>query len=86
MYIIKQTIVNEAFQKTLVRAGNLHLLKSIWNLMLNFDCCFFSVEQADTSTFDLELGDIILTATDGLFDNLPERIILEELASIKART
>jgi protein phosphatase PTC7 len=40
------------------------------------------VEDAETSTINLEIGDIILTATDGLFDNVPDSIILQELAKI----
>jgi len=40
-------------------------------------------EDADTSTFNLEIGDIILAATDGLFDNMSDRSILHELAKLK---
>nr|XP_018667237.1 protein phosphatase PTC7 homolog [Ciona intestinalis] len=42
-----------------------------------------AAEDADTTSFDLELGDIILTATDGLFDNMPDHAILKELARLK---
>uniref|UniRef100_H2YPQ3 Protein phosphatase n=1 Tax=Ciona savignyi TaxID=51511 RepID=H2YPQ3_CIOSA len=42
-----------------------------------------AAEDADTASFDLELGDIILTATDGLFDNMPDHAILKELSTLK---
>ncbi|KAG9335384.1 hypothetical protein JZ751_005306 [Albula glossodonta] len=40
-------------------------------------------EAADRSSFDVQLGDIILTATDGLFDNMPDYMILQELKKLK---
>ncbi|KAF3849157.1 hypothetical protein F7725_015654 [Dissostichus mawsoni] len=43
-----------------------------------------SVTAADSSSFDVQLGDIILTATDGLFDNMPDYMILQELKKLKA--
>lgn len=43
----------------------------------------FSPEAADSSSFDVELGDIILTASDGLFDNMPDYMILQELKKLK---
>ncbi|XP_062870316.1 protein phosphatase PTC7 homolog [Trichomycterus rosablanca] len=42
-----------------------------------------SPEMADRSSFDVQLGDIILTATDGLFDNMPDYMILQELKKLK---
>lgn len=42
-----------------------------------------SPEAADSTSFDVQLGDIILTATDGLFDNLPDYMILKELNKLK---
>lgn len=44
-----------------------------------------SPEAADSSSFDVQLGDIILTATDGLFDNMPDYMILQELKKLKVR-
>jgi len=41
------------------------------------------VEDADETTINLEIGDIILTATDGLFDNVPDSLILQELAKLE---
>lgn len=31
----------------------------------------------------MQLGDIIVTATDGLFDNMPDHMILQELKELK---
>ncbi|XP_075886528.1 protein phosphatase PTC7 homolog [Nelusetta ayraudi] len=42
-----------------------------------------SPDAADSSSFDVQLGDIILTATDGLFDNMPDHMILQELKKLK---
>lgn len=42
-----------------------------------------SPEAADSSSFDVQLGDIILTASDGLFDNMPDYMILRELQKLK---
>jgi len=42
-----------------------------------------SPDAADSSSFDVQLGDIILTATDGLFDNMPDYMILHELKKLK---
>lgn len=44
-----------------------------------------SPDAADSSSFDVQLGDIILTATDGLFDNMPDYMILQELKKLKVR-
>lgn len=49
-------------------------------------CFSFSPEAADSSSFDVQLGDIILTATDGLFDNMPDYMILQELKKLKVHT
>ncbi|XP_078404865.1 protein phosphatase PTC7 homolog isoform X2 [Cetorhinus maximus] len=42
-----------------------------------------SPETAEGSTFNVEVGDIILTATDGLFDNMPDYMILQQLRQLK---
>ncbi|MEE6503934.1 hypothetical protein FKM82_005017 [Ascaphus truei] len=44
-----------------------------------------SPNAADSSSFDVQLGDIILTATDGLFDNMPDYMILQELKKLKVK-
>lgn len=55
------------------------------HLWLIFPCLSVSSspEAADSSSFDVQLGDIILTATDGLFDNMPDYMILQELKKLK---
>ncbi|XP_072033810.1 protein phosphatase PTC7 homolog [Amphiura filiformis] len=45
-----------------------------------------SPESASSSTFAVKEGDIILVATDGLFDNMSEEMILKEIAKIKDQT
>ncbi|XP_076312760.1 protein phosphatase PTC7 homolog isoform X2 [Tachypleus tridentatus] len=42
-----------------------------------------SPESAVTSSFQVQEGDLILVATDGLFDNLPENMILQELSKLR---
>lgn len=42
-----------------------------------------SPESADTSSLPIEEGDLILLATDGLFDNLPESIIVQQLSKLR---
>ncbi|XP_071445837.1 protein phosphatase PTC7 homolog [Hetaerina americana] len=40
-------------------------------------------EAADTSEFQVEDGDVILVATDGVFDNVPPSLLLVELAKVQ---
>ncbi|GCC20205.1 protein phosphatase PTC7 homolog [Chiloscyllium punctatum] len=42
-----------------------------------------SPEAAEGSMFNVEVGDIILTATDGLFDNMSDYMILQQLRKLK---
>lgn len=42
-----------------------------------------SPESANSASFSVEEGDLILLATDGLFDNLGEDIILEHVSQLK---
>lgn len=49
-------------------------------------CPCHSPDAADSTSFDVQLGDIILTATDGLFDNMPDYMILQELKKLKVRS
>lgn len=42
-----------------------------------------SPESADTSNFQVEDGDVILLATDGVFDNVPQHMLLTELKSLQ---
>lgn len=38
-------------------------------------------ESADRYEFSVEDGDVILLATDGVFDNIPDSILVEEIGS-----
>lgn len=40
---------------------------------------FIRPEAADTAEFVVEDGDVILVATDGVFDNVPESELISEL-------
>jgi len=41
-----------------------------------------SPEKSDMQQIELEPGDVILLATDGVFDNIPEKLIVETLSGI----
>uniref|UniRef100_A0A0N5AHL9 Protein phosphatase n=1 Tax=Syphacia muris TaxID=451379 RepID=A0A0N5AHL9_9BILA len=43
-----------------------------------------SPEKAEVNSLEIRRGDIIVLATDGLWDNVPEHIIVEQLSHIKA--
>jgi serine/threonine protein phosphatase PrpC len=43
----------------------------------------FSPEAAQTTSFGVQLGDIILVGTDGLFDNLSDDMILDQLQDLR---
>ena len=43
-------------------------------------------EDADLYEFTVENGDIIILATDGVFDNLPDALLIEQTDSIKGHT
>lgn len=43
-------------------------------------------ESADTSNFRVEDGDVILLATDGVFDNVPDHMLLNELSNVQGET
>jgi serine/threonine protein phosphatase PrpC len=48
-------------------------------------CCifFFSPDLASVTSFNVEENDFIVIGTDGLWDNLPDVTILEEIKKIK---
>lgn len=46
-------------------------------------CFFYSPESADTSSFGVEDGDVILLATDGVFDNVPDQLLVTEMRKIE---
>ncbi|XP_053950517.1 protein phosphatase PTC7 homolog [Anastrepha obliqua] len=45
-----------------------------------------SPDSADTISFSVKEGDVILVATDGVFDNVPERLLLDVLKECEGVT
>ena len=43
-------------------------------------------ETADRYEFNVEDGDVIVLATDGIFDNVPDALLVEQISSIKGCT
>ena len=43
-------------------------------------------EAADRYQFNVEDGDVIVLATDGVFDNVPDALLVEQIESIKGCT
>ncbi|RZF45301.1 hypothetical protein LSTR_LSTR011117 [Laodelphax striatellus] len=41
------------------------------------------LDSADTCNFPVEDGDVILVATDGVFDNVPDQMLLSELSRVQ---
>ena len=41
-----------------------------------------SPDSADTLSFPVKEGDVILVATDGVFDNVPEKLLLDVLKEV----
>jgi len=53
----------------------------------NIDLDFFikdTPEKSDMNRLDLQSGDVVLIATDGLWDNMPDSQIVEALRNVKA--
>lgn len=49
-------------------------------------CVFFfscSLDEAESTSFSVEPGDLIVLATDGLFDNVSTEQILKELSQLE---
>lgn len=63
--------------------GISHFITKLFKVTILCSLVFYSPEAADSSSFHVQLGDIILTATDGLFDNMPDYMILQELKKLK---
>lgn len=40
-------------------------------------------ESADQYEFSVEDGDVILLATDGIFDNVPDKLLAAEMAEVQ---
>ena len=44
---------------------------------------YCSLDEAESTSFSVELGDLIVLATDGLFDNVSTEQILKELSQLE---
>jgi serine/threonine protein phosphatase PrpC len=51
----------------------------------NYLYLFFSPDLASVTSFNVEENDFIIIATDGLWDNLPDTTILQEIKKITVR-
>lgn len=51
--------------------------------MFNIFPCLFRPESANTTDFPVEDGDVILMATDGVFDNVPDQLLIPALCKIQ---
>lgn len=65
--------------QSVVLALNYFLL--ITSVLVSFFLC--RPESADTSNFAVEDGDVILLATDGVFDNVPDSLLISELCRVQ---
>ena len=45
----------------------------------------FSPESAQSTSFPVKEGDLIMVGTDGLFDNMTEEMLLYNVAKLKVR-
>lgn len=70
----QQHYFNTPFQLSLAPPG-------VGDMVLND-----SPDSAESSSFSVEVGDLILLATDGLFDNLTDKAIVQQLAMLKEHT
>ena len=60
--------------------------EKIHQFKVKFDYIFYCrPEEADISRYVIEVGDIVVVATDGLFDNLSDDHILEITSDLKVR-
>ena len=49
-------------------------------------CICYSPESAEASKFEVQVGDIIVVATDGLYDNMSETMILRHTSELEVGT
>jgi Stage II sporulation protein E (SpoIIE) len=66
----QQHYFNTPFQLSLPPPGNNHVLSD-------------SPQSADRDSFPVEDGDVILVATDGVFDNVPKNLLLDTLKQVE---
>ena len=46
-------------------------------------CC--SLDSAEETSFAVEEGDVVVLGTDGLFDNLTEKQMIDEVSKLKVK-
>jgi len=47
--------------------------------------CVYSPESAETTSFTVQEGDVILLGTDGLFDNMKDDMIVKHILRLQVR-
>ena len=58
-------------------------LKSLLQLIVDIQVLADRPDAADQYAFSVEDGDVILLATDGIFDNVPDRLLVEEMDKVQ---
>ena len=58
-------------------------LKSLLQLIVDNQVLADRPDAADQYAFSVEDGDVILLATDGIFDNVPDRLLVEEMDKVQ---
>ena len=53
--------------------------------MVNMMCLIDSPKQATQDSFSLEPNDLVVIGTDGLFDNVTDKMILAELKPLQVQ-
>ena len=61
----------------------LKILASVDTLKANIYVSYCSLDAAESTSFSVEHGDLIVLATDGLFDNVSTEQILEQLSQLE---
>ena len=57
--------------------------KSLLKLIVDIQVLADRPDAADQYAFSVEDGDVILLATDGIFDNVPDRLLVEEMDKVQ---
>lgn len=79
MVVRKGSIVHQSEEQT-------HYFNTPYQLSSPFhnsDVLSDRPESADEISFPVQTGDVILVATDGVFDNLPSSLLLDTLTQVR---
>ena len=57
--------------------------RSLLKLIVDIQVLADRPDAADQYAFSVEDGDVILLATDGIFDNVPDRLLVEEMDKVQ---